>query len=209
MLPENCRALPTFVINLDRRQDRWAQARQEFARFDWPVMRHSAVEAQPGWKGCLASHREVWQYAVLWNLPVVAVFEDDVVLPNDFIDIFDPARRELPSDWLFWQLHSSHARYRPLGRYITRLLSRGWGTHGYLVTNAGCQKLLALPENKVDSLVTEDFPRAGGIAYGVTPPYTLCFQRGDDSDIAETAQPNYWRNQRLVHAHRLASSVKQ
>jgi GR25 family glycosyltransferase involved in LPS biosynthesis len=208
MPPDNWREIPAFVINLDRRQDRWAQAQQEFARFGWPVMRYSAVEAQPGWKGCLASHREVWQYAVIMHLPVVAVFEDDVVFPNDFIDIFDAALKELPADWAFWQLHSSRAKYRPQGRYIAQLLSRGWGTHGYLVTNEGCQQLLALAENKADSLVTADFIRAGGKPYGVLPSHTLCFQRGEDSDIAETAQTTFWRQQRAAHAARFSGSAK-
>lgn len=201
-------SIPAFCINLDRREDRWAQVQAEFARLAWPVVRHPAVTASPGWKGCLASHREVWKSAVTAHLPVVAVFEDDVMFPADFIDIFDAALKELPANWLLWQLHSSRAKYRPLGQYVAQLLSRGWGTHGYLVTLEGCRQLLALPENKVDSLITEDFRLTGGKPYGVVPPFTLCFQRGDDSDIAETAQTCFWRQQREFHARRFGPSAK-
>jgi GR25 family glycosyltransferase involved in LPS biosynthesis len=209
MLYDAWRKIPAWVINLDRRQDRWAQAQKEFDRLAWPVTRQAAVEAQPGWKGCLASHRAVWQYAITMNLPVVAVFEDDVVMPDDFIGIFGAAFKELPADWQFWQLHSSRAKYRPRGRYIAQILSRGWGTHGYLVTHDGCRQLLALPENKADSLVTEDFRVAGGKIYGVVPSYTLCFQRGNDSDIVETAQSGFWRRQLRAHAARFTTSAKQ
>lgn len=203
------RLVPAFCLNLDRRADRWVQAESEFQRLEWPVTRHPAVEARPGWKGCLASHRAVWQLAVSNDYPVVAVFEDDVVFPSDFIDIIGAAVSELPTSWQFWQLHSSRSAYVPMGKYVVRILSRGWGTHGYFVTKKGCRKLLALPENKVDSLVTEDFRVVGGQPYGVIAPFTLCFQRGDDSDIAETAQTQFWRNQRAAHAYRFGPSAKQ
>lgn len=205
---DDFRRVPAFCINLDRRPDRWAQAQEEFARLAWPVTRQSAVEAQPGWRGCLASHRAVWQHAIIVGLPVVAVFEDDAVFPADFIDIIGDAANELPADWQFWQLHSSRARYNPCGHYVAQLLSAGWGTHGYLVTTDGCRRLLALPENKVDYLVTAGFLQAGGIPYGVMPSYTLCFQRGDDSDIVETAQPAFWRLQRQEHARRFGTGAK-
>lgn len=208
MTSDAWRSIPAFVINLDRRADRWAQAQAEFARLAWPVTRVSAAEATPGWRGCLASHRGLWQRALDAGHPVVAVFEDDVLFPADFIDIIPRALQELPGDWEFWQLHSAHAKYRPLKKYLTQILSRGWGTHGYLVTASGCRRLLALPENKVDSLVTEDLLRAGGTPYGVVPPWTLCFQRGDDSDIAETAQTSFWRQQQKFLARRCAPGAK-
>lgn len=200
---------PAFVINLNRRLDRWAAAQKEFVQLGWPVTRLAAVDAQPGWQGCLASHRAAWQAVLDSKRVAAAIFEDDAVFPNDFIDIIGAAFRELPAYWDVWQLHSFHSSYRPIGQYIAQILSRGWGTHGYFVTAEACQKLLAMPDNKVDSLITEDFRLAGGKLYGIVPKFTLCFQRGDDSDIAETAQTKFWRKQLDAHALRFGPSAKK
>lgn len=196
------RQIPAFCINLDRRQDRWKQAQSEFARVGWPITRWPAVTSETPMRGCLESHRTLWSYAVTHEIDVLAVFEDDCIFARDFIDIFEAAKNELPVDWQFWQLHSFHAKTEIVSKYITRIRSCGWGTHGYLVRPAAYKKFLSLKQAQPDALVTCGYLAAGGCPYGVSQAYTLCFQRGADSDIAATAQTAYWRRNLLRYSRR-------
>lgn len=197
--------VPAFCINLDARPDRWAQMEAEFQRVKWPLTRWPAVQYNTspaanmvkGHAGALDSHRQLWQKCLDDKLDVIAVFEDDVVLPSNFIDIFPRVSAELPPDWATWHLHSSHVKTAAAGQYLVRLLSSMWGAHGYLIRPAGCAALLAIPgyEN-VDYRMTKTYLAAGGQPLGTAMHAGLCFQRGDDSDIPATAQLRFWREQR-------------
>lgn len=201
--------IPAFCINLDRRTDRWEKVRKKFDRLSWPVERFSAIsysEATVGGidanhAGALDSHRGCWKHCLERGHEIIAVFEDDVVFTSDFKDIFARAFAALPRWWRFWQFHSSHARTLPLSKYVTRIMSAGWGAHGYLVNAAGCRDLLAIDMyNHCDVFMTRDYLRKGGQPLGMPLRYALCFQEGDDdSDIPVTSQAQYWRTQRLTY----------
>lgn len=203
-MPLDFRAIPAFCVNLDTRPDRWVRAQKEFARVDWPVARWPGVQYQRDLDhlpkehaGCLDAHRGLWQLCLDEKMPVMAVFEDDAVLPSDFIDIFARASSELPADWALWHLHSSHAQTEPLSQHLVRIVSRLWGTHGYLIRPAACSALLELAEYAaVDFVMTHGYRVLGGQPIGTALPSTLCFQRGEDSDIPSSAQLRYWRQQR-------------
>jgi GR25 family glycosyltransferase involved in LPS biosynthesis len=198
------RAVPAFCINLDTRPDRWAQAATEFARIDWPVTRqpgvvhvqspYPALDAPPA--GCLDSHKAVWRHCVSAALPVVAVFEDDVLFPWYFKDIYSQARLQLPPDWGAWLLHSFHARCRAYSRDLVRITGGAWGTHGYLVTQQACTLLLELPDVlPADGRLTTQLVTCSSV-FGTARTRPLAVQRGDDSDIPRTAQVAFWRRQR-------------
>lgn len=206
----NYKEIPAFCINLDRRPDRWAKAQEEFKKIGWPVTRWSATQYTKspygdmpvGAAGCLDSHRSIWKECVNRDLQMVAVFEDDAVFPSDFAEIFPKAVAELPSDWQFWQFHSSGLKQSqnclPIGMYITKLTTHGWGTHGYIIKKS-CVKVLdefrpQIPQ-KVDTVLTLGLISMKVQPYGVRPEHTLCFQRGEDTDIQETAQTGYWSKQ--------------
>lgn len=199
------RHIPAFCINLDARPDRWARAQAEFARLDWPVTRWSATRHEkspyralpPGHAGCFDSHRQLWRHGLAQQFPLMAVFEDDVVFSSDFKDIFPRAYSELREDWDVWHLHASRAAARPASERTVRVTGKLWGTHGYLICAKGCKRLLALPGvAHVDSWMSARLHDSGGQVYGVALPSTLVFQRGEDSDIPETAQLEFWREQR-------------
>lgn len=203
------RNIPALCINLDRRTDRWARVQARFEELEWPVERVSALMYEGGrYQGLhaaqaatLDSHRVCWRLCVERGYDVMAVFEDDAVFPSDFKDIFPVAYSQLPPDWRFWQLHSTRASTEPVSDYIVKILSYGWGTHGYFVTNAGCQDLLAIQGyNNCDYFVTADYLKNNGQPYGMPLPYALCFQEGEnDSDIPATQQSKFWREQRLKY----------
>lgn len=203
------RKIPALCINLDHRTDRWKAVQQQFATLNWPVERFSAVSyaekivggIDGKHAGALDSHRGCWRLALARRYDMVAVFEDDAVFPSDFSQLFPKAFNQLPTYWRFWQFHSSHAKTAPLSPYIVRLLSGGWGAHGYLVNAAGCRDLLSISKyNNCDVLMTGDYLALGGQPLGMPMERALCFQVGDkDSNIPVTDQAKFWRAQRLKY----------
>jgi GR25 family glycosyltransferase involved in LPS biosynthesis len=112
-------------INLDRRPERWEQARAQFAshRLDsvrrFPALDGYTLEAPPGWDGspgaygCLQSHLSVVREARRSNLPSILILEDDVVFDSDFNDKFSRAIDQLPSDWDMLLFGGLHVYVRP------------------------------------------------------------------------------------------------
>ena len=86
--------IKTYVINLDRRTDRLADLK---IPFNWE--RFAAFEANPGYVGCLNSHRTVLKKALDSKLEIVLIFEDDVELCEDFESKFNDVMNKLPDDW--------------------------------------------------------------------------------------------------------------
>lgn len=198
------RAIPAFCINLDSRPDRWEQVIAQFARIEWPVERVSGVVyAESPYPpldgphaGCLDSHKIIWRKCLSASFPVVAVFEDDVLFPTDFKDIFPAVSAQLPPDWGAWLLHSFRARFLYYSEDLVRIVGRVWGTHGYLVTSSACRSLLELPDAvPVDGRLGGQLAACTSV-FGTALKRTLAFQRGDDSDIPRTAQVEFWRRQR-------------
>ena len=211
---EDYRSIPAFCINIDGRRDRWRQAQDEFNRLNWSPIRVSAIvhNERPagglsaGTSGALDSHRKVWGMILEEECEVAAVFEDDAVFPSDFEEVFPKAYAELPKDWNLWHLHSFGPKQMKSivlhGTYITKLVSMGWGAHGYLVKKDFASKMLEIIERRkmsADVFLTSGLMRSGHQPYGTAPRFTLCFQRGDSSDIPETSQLGYWR--RMANAY--------
>jgi hypothetical protein len=206
----NYKDIPAFCINLDRRPDRWIKAKKEFEKVGWSIERWPAkqYEKSPypnmpiGAAGCLDSHKSIWRECRKNKIEMVAVFEDDLVFPSDFAEVFPKAFSELPDDWRLWHLHSSGIRqsqsYVPLGKYLTRLTTHGWGTHGYIMKGSCIDYIEGFrpkKPQKVDTILTLGLISIGVQPYGTRNENALCFQRGEDTDIKETSQTRYWREQ--------------
>lgn len=101
------------VINLDRRDDRWAALQQKLSKINWPFKtpeRFSAYDGNklptpvgwtegPGTWGCLLSHREVLSRAIQDELDSVLVLEDDIFFAPDFEKKVLSFIKGLPFDW--------------------------------------------------------------------------------------------------------------
>lgn len=91
------------LINLERRPDRLAHAKEEFRKLGithWQIF--DAIDAGPtlGNHGCSASHRAVMDMIVTNNWPTCAVFEDDFEARFDDVQSqFKRAVSELPEAW--------------------------------------------------------------------------------------------------------------
>jgi glycosyl transferase family 25 len=193
------KSIRSFCINLDRRQDRWAEAKKEFEKIEVNPTRVSAVEGRKpegrmtgSQTSCLHSHKKIWLEVIESGIEVAAVFEDDVVFSSDFHEVLKASISELPSGWDLLHLHSTHAGVKPLGDHTNLILKDLWGAHGYILKRSAAERLLPMVAH-ADGALSHLFLKSGGRPYGIKEAWTICFQRGSDSDIPETQQLGFWR----------------
>jgi len=110
-----------YVINLDRRPDRWQRFLDELP-IDWPFgppFRFTAVDGiqeQPvtGWNenlgawGCYRSHLEVLKHAIDHRFHRILIFEDDAVFCAGFAVEVRQFIQHLPHDWALSYLGGQH-----------------------------------------------------------------------------------------------------
>lgn len=111
--------IPAFVINLDRRQDRWAATSRDLDRLGIEATRLPALDAQSatkddlapvvdlnGWArkrdldlgsaACLVSHRNALaRFLRETDAPAALILEDDVKLASDLPGFMGACEREL------------------------------------------------------------------------------------------------------------------
>ena len=93
---------PTFVINLAERSDRLESVRTSFSNWPVPVERFNAVKLRPGWKGCLASHKKLLEFAKEKGYPYILILEDDCELTPNGQERFQqllPILQQRSSEW--------------------------------------------------------------------------------------------------------------
>ena len=86
--------ITSFVINLDRRPDRWIAVKEELENNGFSPYRVSAIDNK--WKGCRDSHLYVLESA--FDLNSFFVFEDDVEFIGH-VGAIRNAINQLPKDW--------------------------------------------------------------------------------------------------------------
>ena len=165
--------VPVFLINLDRRPDRLAQMKSEFAKVGATFERIPAVDAtEPSeglekWRAdprvsigqatlcCMLSHLSAFRRIVADDIPLAMVAEDDVELSPDVLPLLSSG------DWLpagiglvqcettvgrrkHKRLLGPHTTATPAsGRVLRRLHARAMGAACYLITKDAAQKLIA------------------------------------------------------------------
>ncbi len=113
-------ALPTYLVNLDRRQDRLVEfCKWEPNNYIKHIQRLSATDGKSiqltkeiaqlfrnntyKWKkstmGCAHSHYKLWQHIVASGNPESIIIEDDVRIAPHFISWYTTASKNLPPDW--------------------------------------------------------------------------------------------------------------
>jgi GR25 family glycosyltransferase involved in LPS biosynthesis len=98
-----------YVINLDRRPDRWQQCQIEFNKIGVKVERIPAIDANniPGslsyrdktYVAVTSVHSKLMNDAITNNDDSILIFEDDVKFVNNFNEIFNERIKSLPEDW--------------------------------------------------------------------------------------------------------------
>jgi len=138
------------IINLKRRPDRLFTFWGEIDRHQWPFMKPQVFEAVDGsggvvplpsdWTagagawGCMQSHRQVLERALMDDVKQLLVLEDDICLRPSFLEEITEFLRRIPSDWDQLMLGGEHVGRPPhrVKQGVVRV-SRCHRTHAYAV----------------------------------------------------------------------------
>ena len=186
---------PTFVINLDNRQDRMKEIRTEFKDWPVPIERISAIKLSPGWKGCFASHLKCIQTAKDRNYPWVVILEDDCILTQNAIHRFQELLPFLWNNRQRWDMFNGGVTYLKHHKRISRNPSvyevHGYATNFYMVHNSAYDRILnGCPAHHKYYKDPVDVHYANTFRIWTCTPY-LSGQRPGKSDIGEEKVEDY------------------
>ncbi|MGY5451298.1 glycosyltransferase family 25 protein [Agarivorans sp. MS3-6] len=215
-----------LVISLERSAQRRERITQEFSKLGLEFEFFDAVDGAKGyhplfdkydekrakWQGgsglnagelgCFASHFLIWQRCIELNEPVL-VFEDDVLIPDDFSQIFSLLDDVLPR-YQYIKLGRGRLRSlwpvgefveeQPLGRLkIVKYMRQTDCAHAYALTPDAAKRFVDNASRWIfpvdDYMDKEHLSKV--LQFGVEPRYV--FQRGEDSDIKQTIDDNTQR----------------
>ncbi len=123
------------------------------ASYDTISYTPQAYTLSAGELGCVISHVEIWDHMVKDNIPWALIFEDDANLMPTFRAGLESALANLPEKWDLLYVHDPIAdrgkkKFWVLGDLTLCKLGRDLdfyvlGAHGYMISLAGAQKLVA------------------------------------------------------------------
>lgn len=123
-------SIASYVINLDRRHERWLCVKEELMRNGFSPQRISAIDN--GWKGCRDSHLYVLNLTT--NQNSFFVFEDDVEFIGD-AKLISKAIKQLPKDWDCLYLGASPQELQERISDNLFRISKSWCMHSILWHN--------------------------------------------------------------------------
>jgi hypothetical protein len=186
----------------------YGSQRARIARIECMTSRKAIPSAQ-AW-AYLRSHELILERALEEQTESLVVFEDDIVLHNDFQAIFAEAMTQLPSDWLIVQLGT--LQYNWSEPWVQWRSSRLYQTNGAAVGSHAVGMRFDIYPFLLDHVRRMDLPYDVGALSAATRAFpdrcfvihpNLAIQRLDDSDIgtsefkrsrgiAEIAQTYRW-----------------
>ncbi len=138
--------MTSYVINLDKRVERWYYVREELFSLGIKIIRFPAIETKPGWIGCRDSHLEILRKTPKGDM--VAIYEDDVM----FLEPWESVLRsisQLPVAWDCLYLGASPKEtqkkindnlFRLKNAHVTHAIiwnNRPSGAVSYILQNSG------------------------------------------------------------------------
>lgn len=139
-----------FVINLDRRTDRWEHCLAQFAKYGLTtVERFSGYDGilndgiVNGNCGCTASHRALLEIIAYNKWPRVLVLEDDFeFIHDDFHNKFESMAKLVPDNWDMFYLGGHYAE-APVARVNAHVIKMGrmFTTSSYGITHGFARKI--------------------------------------------------------------------
>lgn len=193
------------VVNLDKRTDRLGHFVKELEK-GWPFLdplRFSAIHGDKcGWPrtwghgpntyGCMESHRQILQRAILDDIESILVLEDDLVLCDNFTQKAQEFFNHVPKDWDWVCIGGQHlSQPADIGNNIVKCTNtqrtHAYGLRGKVIKEAYIHIISS--EGHVDH-------RYGDIQskYNVYAPKPfICGQMQDQSDISGSRNPlKFW-----------------
>jgi len=187
--------MDAYVINLDKRPDRWQQFQEDWKDTGLNFIRMSAIEHKSGGVGCTRSHLALIQHAKDNNMPYILVLEDDALPTANFKTYWKRSLNYLDNHHSEWNVFNGG----PLVVYkntIMKLTTHFYKTNSALAThfiiyNSNCyDKLLTwetLPESPDKRPIIDAFiswPNLRLITFGVYP--FISIQHPGFSDLTKT-----------------------
>lgn len=152
---------------------------------------------------CSLSHLRLWRHLVDKNIDKAIVFEDDVETLEDFDSV---VRQDLPDDlnFLFLYVHPRH--FCPSKNVVNAYFSSyyyTWCRSAYLITNAGCKKLIEHFENGLydngDNMVNDAAKRGIITAYMVRSKIVDNIGQSCDRYKGEKLKSTIWNTKLFRH----------
>jgi hypothetical protein len=193
------------VISLECRRDRLESFYAGLAKVEWPFHRPEVFRAVDGmklpqptqWKdgagawGCMQSHRQVLERAIMDDAGTLLVLEDDAICRRDFTAEVRQFLAKVPRDWDGLMLGGQAMEVRQVGPGVLRCMSCH-RTHAYAVRGP---YMRALYQHWISTVGHCDH-RMGEIQrqFNVyAPDPFLIGQAQGESNIAGTADPaRFW-----------------
>lgn len=186
-----------YLINLPHRTDRLRIAKQQFIKAGieryivFPAIDarklklKGTTEDNQGLIGCFMSHYFILQEAILNGYKRLTIFEDDIILVNDFKEKFEEGIKQVPDKWqmLYLGYYERTGKGKIQVSENITIPKNTWGTHAYMVQNNGIKIMydnLQTIRTHIDIQINEDIvPKM--YSYCISP--AICHQSGIKSDI--------------------------
>ena len=217
--------LPIYVINLDRRPDRWQSISDNLNQFGRTAYRISAIDALSlnpqgqqvmgiGEEACFLSHCKALKHFLGSSHPAALILEDDAEVSGDIHGCLQ-STDWWPENTGLLQLSISFAKLRlvggiigktPCSRHIHLIYGKGGPATGYLVNRKTAQIILdacAAPTMPIDVLLF--FASSSTLARRLQPvlvnPAIIQPRDIADSDTQSRHEPG-WKTKRKTWGNR-------
>ena len=170
-----------FVINLERRKDRLKHVNNQLQKYNIKYTRFNAFDGKRlhqykneidlyinkssnimknnGQIGCSLSHLKLWEKVVEKKMKHALIFEDDVIILDNFNERLKNIIKELPDDYNFVLLGGNIMRGSIIDgkQYILQGVNYpefNWCLHSYLINYKFAEKLLIdIKRNKLNKTI--------------------------------------------------------
>lgn len=177
-----------YLINLDKRQDRFLHSVQQFDDYGIDFTRVKAIEDSEGARGLRDTMLLIFDEAQRRNFNNILVFEDDVqfVKEKSWIDeVMNCVVHELPENYLLCYMGGQATI--PFSNYYSGHLIpvKGYfATHAVMYSKQAIKEIMARGmEYPIDNWLVSEIQGKVGHCYCVNP--ILASQRADYSDIGK------------------------